>query len=72
MNSHLAIIRWAEKGETEKIIKSQCWLLRGQLKWVHPEGIVNEADREKITELREEARKLIETLDSEGRCLTKR
>ena len=72
INNHMAIIGWAEKGETEKIIKSQCWLLKGQLKWFEPEGILNETEREKMVILREKARKLIETLDSEGKCITNR
>jgi hypothetical protein len=72
INNHMALIGWAEKGETEKIIKSQCWLLKGQLKWFQPEGILDETEREKMVELREEARKLIETLDSEGKCITNR
>jgi len=68
----MAIIKMAEKGETERIVATYCNMLRTRMDYIRPANIKDPELRSLVEKRRAEAIKLIARLEAEEKCLTKR
>lgn len=63
----LAIIEWAQKGDTETIIRTNCMLLRSGLSALSAQAFPPQR-RAEIQEFLDKARAAVADLEQDGRC----
>ena len=64
----IAFVQMAEKGEVDRIISGYCKIIRGRLNHLNPDTIADEGIRNKVIENIEEARLVVDRLESDQKC----